>query len=87
MGKINDSPVSLWLDTFSIGETRYLEVEGQDEANNLVRQISAKSRRREKTKEWRFMCSTHLALSVTDVTEQQLLLRVTALGPKPQVSL
>lgn len=71
MGKTNNSPVSAWLDTFSIGETRYLEVEGQDEANNLVRQISAKSRRREKTKEWRFSCSTYLALSVNDMTDQR----------------
>lgn len=73
-------PLAKWLDSFELGETRYIEVSSQDDSNNLVRQIQAKSRRKERTKRWRFVCTTHLALDVSNPLSQKLLLEVFAMN-------
>lgn len=70
--------INEWLNTFAIGETRYLEVRSQDDANNVVRAIQQKARRHTRTKQWRFICTTMLAINVSDVHDQQMLLQVMA---------
>lgn len=72
--------LSKWLDTFEVSEARYIPVKDQEHANNLVRQVQAKSRRGTRTKNWRFACTTLLTMNVSDPMDQKLLLEVLALN-------
>lgn len=69
-----------WLDSFEVGEQRYIPITGQEEANNLVRQIQAKSRRKERTKNWKFVCTTLLTMNISSPLDQGFLLEVMALN-------
>ena len=79
--------IAEWLNTFDQGEKKFLPVQDQDEANNLVRQITAKSRRRPRTKNWRFVCTTFIAMNVSNVLDQQMVLEVVAIGEPKHVTI
>ena len=67
-----------WLDSFEIGESRVIPVSGQKDASNIIRQIQIRSRRREKTKDWCFVGKTMFCLNVSDYSDVEWVLKITA---------